>query len=101
VGGGCPPEHENGLGQTFFHCNPVGVRTLESAAAAAQAWRPGGRPTVQVPGCSDCLGWETPSGETPSACAVWCYGSDPLGGRVALTPSPVCLCPTTASATWN
>ncbi len=101
-GSACPPEHSNGLGQTFFHCNPVGTLTLDSASAAAQAWRATSinqYTGFQMGGCltDACLGWQT-----ANACAVWCYGTDPLGGHVNLnTISNGCFCPSVASPTWN
>jgi len=97
----CPLAHSNGVGQTFFDCNPLGTHDLAQATKAAQAWRPA--PLNQFSGfqvgcpTNDCLGWQT-----GSACGVWCYGADILGGRVNVnTISIQCVCPTTASPTWN
>jgi hypothetical protein len=99
--GSCPKAHSNGLGQTYYDCAALGVHTLDTATAAARAWSPAGKVTTQTLLCRDCLGWENAS-TNPSACAVWCYGGDILGGHVNLTTiQPVCLCPGDGSPTWD
>ena len=100
TGGGCPIEHSNGLGQSYFDCNPLylpgSATTLAAAWAAADAWSTG-TTYADVP-----CGPYTLARQTESQCAVWAYGASPVAGRVALdSGSSVCLCPGQGSPSWN
>jgi hypothetical protein len=96
--GACQTQHSNGLGQSYYDCNPLysAAQTTSAAAkAAADAWNAG----TDIPGICDayCL-----SRQTASQCATWCYGISNFAGRVALnTTNNVCICPVAGSPTWN
>jgi hypothetical protein len=95
--GACQTQHSNGLGQSYYDCNPLyspGQTTLAAATAAADAWNAG----TSFANCDAyCL-----ARQTNTQCAVWCYGISSFAGRVALnTTNNVCLCPSATSPTWN
>jgi hypothetical protein len=96
----CPYPHQNGLGQSYFSCTPVGTHTRAAAEEAARAWNPDGVAPEFVPNCAlDCLGWQT-----QSACAVWCHDANPLAGRVGLNRLGMdcnVACPNFGSPTWQ
>ncbi len=99
--GACQTKHANGLGQSYFDCNPLyaPAQTTQAAAlAAADAWNPG---TTYVGTVCDpyCV-----ARQTASQCAVWCFGISNVAGRVGLNGiSNVCsaACPGLSSPTWN
>jgi hypothetical protein len=97
-GSQCQTVHSNGLGQSYYDCNPLGTYTAAAALEAAAAWNPSGAPASGLSCASQyCLGWQA-----SNACAVWCYGQDILGGHVNLnTISIACICPIDSSPTWN
>jgi hypothetical protein len=99
----CQVGHSNGLGQTFYDCTASytpSTTTPQAATAAAQAW---GASTImdgRVFCASSCV-----AGQKAGACAIWCFGSSPLAGRVLQTTSPSCsasACPfeLTGFALW-
>lgn len=70
----CQTVHSNGVGQSFYDCNPMGTHTLATAieACVAYAQTVGGN-------ANDCVGgWDCPQGN-PSNVAV-CYSAQ--GGMV-------------------
>jgi hypothetical protein len=83
-------EHDNGAGQKFYDCNPVGTHTLATAKEAAQAWSPTGLDQSAVlpfPCSGGCFAWQT-----MSACGVWCY-SGSYAGQVYVNQSSIaCVC---------
>lgn len=97
--GACQTKHSNGLGQSYFDCNPLyaaNQTTAAAATAAANAWQPG---TPTPPACDpvSCI-----SQRTASQCAVWCFAGSNFAGRVELdSTSPVCVCPNSLSKSWN
>lgn len=101
---GC--EHDNGLGQQYASCAPLGTpgddRTysMEMANAAAQAWEPQGVIAPLDKLCAffaaSCL-----SNTSGTACAVWCYAGGGLAGRVLANTSTTCQCPGGTSPHWN
>jgi hypothetical protein len=97
--GACQTQHSNGLGQSYFDCNPIytPAQTTQTAAmAAADAWSAG--TTIVGTICDPyCL-----SRQTGSQCATWCYGGSNFAGLVRLnTANNACLCPTVQSRPWN
>lgn len=102
-GSACETQHANGLGQSYFDCNPLGTFDPTTAAEAAAAWAPAGTNRLTPCGGSNCLDRTTTG--SPSDCARWCYDG-PFAGLVThVTPiSNVCLCPVPSSSyttTWN
>jgi len=89
--------HQNGLGQTFVDCAPLGIFGLTQAQEAAKAWRSTGTAVdVTCPGSgagTPCFGWQ--SGPD---CGTWCYTA-PLAGNVYLDPN-LCSCLTLVGH-WN
>jgi hypothetical protein len=88
----CQTTHQNGRGQLFYDCNPLGTYTLETAMEACQAHatQAGACTTVTCGGggaavCDDC--------------ACWAY-SGPAAGHV--TPPGVCgVCPSSGDPIWT
>ncbi|HEX9241983.1 MAG TPA: hypothetical protein VF875_06025 [Anaeromyxobacter sp.] len=75
----CQTKHSNGLGGSFNDCNPLYAPTATDstiAALAASSWSATG---TDFPGlCGGaCLGRQT-----PTSCAVWCYGNSAYAGHV-------------------
>lgn len=87
AGDTCQTEHSNGLGGKFLDCSaPYSAtsRWTEAAAtAAALSWSASG---TAYPGLCDaqCI-----ARQTTSQCAVWCWGSSPNAGRVALRSADI------------
>jgi hypothetical protein len=97
-GDSCQTTHSNGLGQSFYDCNPLGTLTLASATAAANAWDIGTASFDMSATCGGgCYGRQT-----ASACAVWCY-SGSFTGKVSRNDiNNACLCPPQAVVgDWN
>jgi len=95
-GGTCQVPHDNGLGQTYFSCDPLDTYTHAAALAAAAAWNSGAIVEAGLE-CASCLCLQT-----ASQAAVWCYGDSLFTGKVALTTiQPICLCPTDLSPAWH
>jgi hypothetical protein len=67
-GANCQTAHSNGVGQTFYDCNPTGTFTIASATEACVAY------ALTVGGvAADCFGgWFCP---TPSMPIEVCYSS--------------------------
>lgn len=100
--GACPTQHSNGLGGSYYDCNPLyspAQTTHAAALAAADSWNTGIMTWDGNTVCgSYCVGRQT-----ATQCAVWCYGISPLAGHVGLNNlSNACtVCPTPGSPTWN
>jgi hypothetical protein len=91
-GNSCQTAHSNGLGGTFYDCNPIygssNPSTVVAATAAANSWAPGAPVNTSFTGCgATCV-----SVPRASECAVCCYGSGsaPYAGQVAAVNTPVC-----------
>jgi len=101
AGPSCPPAHDDGLGQAYFDCAPLGDPALPAsytpamAQEAAQAWAPAGSAATT---CAGCVGWWDAA---RMSCAAWCYGGPSgysLPGLVHLDPSGAgCVCPGSAT----
>jgi Cys-rich repeat protein len=106
----CTGLHQNGLGQTYTDCAPLGVPgnpatyTANMANEANNAWpdlgsQSSGTCADPVSGMDNCV-----AQDDGFQAAVWCF-SGHLAGYVVLTPDGTCLggpcCPTTADSTWN
>jgi hypothetical protein len=75
----CQTVHSNGVGQSFYDCNPVGTHTLASAVEACLAYA---KTVNGNANANDCVGgWGCPAGST-STVAV-CYSAQ--GGMVNCT----------------
>lgn len=97
-GGGCQVVHSNGLGGSYFSCDPLQTYTLDAAKAAALSWEPGGldgSATAAATCGLGCFGWQT-----AHSCATWCYAGNPFVGKVFLVQSLVCACAGTPS-NWD
>ncbi|HKQ98817.1 MAG TPA: hypothetical protein VJV75_13145 [Candidatus Polarisedimenticolia bacterium] len=104
-GTACAPPHQNGLGQTYTSCSPLGVPgnpATYGQALASQAragWPVTGSDFQLADFCG--AGLSAVLRQAPSQCAVWVYTGS-LAGYVRLnSASSTCLCPTAASPTWN
>ncbi|HZZ84969.1 MAG TPA: hypothetical protein VFE30_10565 [Anaeromyxobacteraceae bacterium] len=95
----CQP-HQNGLGQTYQDCAPLGSFGPTAALEAAKAWSPqGGRidvACVGTPANPDCLGWMRGDG----TCGIWCY-TGTLMGNVYTSTNATCICFASAPGNWN
>ena len=91
-GTACQTTHSNGLGGTFWDCNPLGTYTMDSAASAADAWRPGAGDDLTGFPCANTLCLKREAGEQ---CALWC---DNGTVTVSAPGSLVCLCAEQAPA---
>lgn len=115
----CTGLHQNGLGQTYVDCSPLGVpgnaATYSStmASEAASSWpNPGGTAQILTGGAcyesNHTTQDECDASYTFFACSVWCFTGQ-LAGYVYENVADDfgddgsnCLCPTTTSgATWN
>lgn len=100
-GTGCQSAHQNGLGNYFFDCEPLGTRTLTQAVAACRAF------TGDSSLCYD-LGAACDSGSTSavcstaaSQCACWTYAGTNTGRVFLNEGSTTCLCPLSTDPMWN
>jgi hypothetical protein len=114
-------QHQNGLGQTYSDCSPLGVPgnaatyTATMADEAASSWpNPGGAAQTQILTGGACYESnhttqdECDASYTFYACSVWCFSgqlagyvyeniADDFGGD-----GSNCLCPSlTSGSTWN
>ncbi len=111
TGNVCQPAHPNGLGQSYYDCNPLGTPrnastyNLQMAQEAAAAWSASG--TASSVFCNQpdpCFGWTKPG--SPADCAVWCYAGA-LAGTVGHSGVPTAcatVCPVVGgggNATWQ
>jgi hypothetical protein len=96
----CQTVHSNGLGQSYYDCNPLGTYTDTAAAAAASAWDSAATlvPGNVIPGCppSGCNGWSGAKG-----CATWCWDGAYAGHVLENDFGMNCVCATQLSPTWN
>ncbi len=87
-GTSCATARSNGLGQTFYSCDPPGTWSATSAEQAAQAWPVTAVATFDQSCSGSCL-----AVQTASQCAVWCFDGN-FQGQVSFDKdSIVCTCP--------
>ena len=96
----CQLVHPNGLGQSYYHCAPLGTPgqsgyTQDMAIEAAKVWRAGG--TGQVVLCQTGNCWAYTAG---GDCAVWCYTGQ-LAGYVNPPTLLTCFCPDLTDPPWR
>jgi hypothetical protein len=105
--------HDNGLGQTYADCAPLGTYTVDTATGAAQAFIAHFLPIYPDP-FSGSGGWSTstqPCGDgvvvtagslfAPIA-AAWAYSGSAAGHARAFEGlGAAVICPTTADPAWN
>jgi hypothetical protein len=95
------PAHNNGVGETYSNCAPLGPPVNESMAmAAAQSWQPSSGMGSQA----QCIGTNPPQvvfKQTPNSCAIWAYSGRTTGHVHLNTASDDCVCPTLSDPTWN
>jgi hypothetical protein len=105
-GTSCQTTHNNGLGEPYYDCSPLGTPGLPStytatmASEARTAWPNAGTDNMGTCGnganASACIGRAT-----AGSCAVWCYTKG-LAGYVHLNlVNNQCYCPTTSDPSWN
>lgn len=96
-----PIDHDNGIGQTYRSCDPLGTHTEASAMAACRAFIQGGGGTYcqrTVP--SFCGGVAILSGgQIGSVHALWTFAGA-IKGHVVLTGA-ASGCPIATDPTWN
>jgi hypothetical protein len=104
-GSSCMLQHQNGLGQTYDDCTPLGVPgnqatySLNLATKARAAW-----PSTGTDGSGKCVGpngGDALSRQTTTSCAVWLYTGSAAGHVRLNTADTTCYCPSTADPTWN
>ncbi len=109
--GACEPAHQNGLGQGYDDCSPLGVPGTNStysytlATEARNAW------PMSSAGDADCIcgtGSTTTCvwRQTATSCAVWEFhsasGASSPAGHVNLnTANNNCYCPASTNPTWD
>ncbi|MHB1844228.1 MAG: hypothetical protein ACYCWW_05255 [Deltaproteobacteria bacterium] len=97
-GGSCETIHSNGLGQSFYDCNPLGTYTAQAAAEAAAAWAPDGGAESSIHcGTGNPTNLDTLCSQFVGSCACWGYANK-VAGEVS-GPGLGCSCPTGGS--WN
>jgi hypothetical protein len=107
--GACEPQHDNGVGENYFDCTPVGVYTSALALKACIAYTDAAAQCVGFP-CADpdagpiiCS-----SGATSKFCMCWSYAGSNVGlvDNAGQTPGPTgahCYCPSASvgDTPWN
>src|SRR5262249_55374171 len=106
-GAACEVQHQNGLGQIYTSCNPLGIPgtpatySVAMATAARAAWPTAGADSAGM--CAvglanaKCL-----ARASATSCAVWCYSNKQLAGHVHLNAANnTCTCPTAADLSWD
>jgi len=104
--GGGQLQHSNGLGQSYFDCNPLGVPgnsstyNISMATAAAEAWVQAATQSTQTLFCgSTSVGARVASGTAGTA--VWVYTTLHAGRVRLFPPGETVLCPDEGWLTWN
>jgi hypothetical protein len=107
--GACEPQHNNGIGNTYYDCTPVGVFTSSLALQACIAYTDAASECVGYP-CADpdsgpiiCS-----SGALNKFCMCWSYAGSNIGlvdnaGENPGTNGRNCFCPSAAvgDTPWN
>jgi hypothetical protein len=100
-GNSCQVTHQNGVGQSYYSCDPLGTPgnastySLAMAQGARAAWTAGTDSSGTCPGSSN-----TVSRVTATQCAMWSY-SGTLAGHVFVSAPNECFCPLATDPTWN
>jgi hypothetical protein len=93
----CQVEHSNGVGQSFYDCNPLGTYTQSQAMSACAAYGGG---TCAAYACSGNAGFLVCAAAGAPNCVCWKYnaGNSGVTGKISTT----CGCPISNSApSWN
>jgi hypothetical protein len=102
-GSNCQTTHADGLGDSFYDCQPLGTHTQAQATAACAAFT-GNVAECSVFTCTDAtMGPLICSDLSATTCACWSYGGGNVG-RVfdAMSPGAAsCACPLTTDQSWN
>ena len=107
--GGCEPQHDNGVGQSYYDCTPVGVYSSSLALKACVAYTDAAAQCVGYP-CADpdsgpiiCS-----SGALNKFCMCWSYAGSNVGlvdnaGENPGTNGAHCFCPSASvgDTPWN
>ncbi len=101
-GASCETTHSNGVGQSFYDCNPVGTFSYVTAHEACAAYT--GDPTPANCKTFGCQGepssWavvcSNEVGGNASACVCWEY----VGGQIGKFDTS-CECPSVSDGTWQ
>jgi hypothetical protein len=93
-GGACAPLHQNGLGNTYVACAPLGSASSDLAFAACQSW------SARTGPCNltSCAGTVCAMGGT--RCACWALDGTGVANHVNSVVG-ACTCPTSTDPTWN
>jgi hypothetical protein len=97
--GACQTQHSNGIGGTFFDCNPPDTYTAATALAACTAF------TGDVTQCSSLTckgsgGGAVICSKGASVCDCWQYQGT-LTGRVDVNSNTTCYCAISSDPSWN
>lgn len=94
----CQTKHDNGIGQFYFDCEPLGTYNLTQANKARQAYIDAGHPGISSDNV-DC-GFRIAAArlESASSCATWSYSGSTAGHVIS---QETCVCPTDNSAPWT
>jgi len=97
--GACQTQHSNGIGGTFFDCNPADTYTAATALEACTAF------TGDVTKCSSLTchgsgGGAVICSQGASVCDCWQYQGT-LTGHVDVNSTTTCYCAIASDPTWN
>jgi hypothetical protein len=98
--GACQTSHTNGVGQTYYDCNPVSTFGVVEATEACTAWAISAGGTA-----ADCADGYSCNNKAPyqvcftnaSGCQDYCWGYSGSQGGVVYT----CSCPNATAGSWN
>jgi hypothetical protein len=103
-GGVCEPLHDNGVGQTYYDCEPVGTYSAGLALKACVAYTGSASQCVSFPCSPSSLGPIICSAgaASPKVCMCWSYGGTNVGqvDNGGGTGASNCFCPS-ADPPWN
>jgi hypothetical protein len=105
-GSNCQMTHANGLGNSFYDCQPLGTHTQAQATAACAAFT-GSVAQCSVFTCTNpTMGPIICSDLSPTACACWSYGGGNIGHvyNSGLPGGANCFCPSASpppDPSWN
>jgi len=95
--GKCQTQHSDGVGQSFYDCNPLNTFTAATALEACTAFTGDGTKCSTMT-CKPNGGVICSQGA--ANCDCWMYQGT-LVGRVDLNATTTCYCPITTDPSWN
>ena len=105
-GTSCQTTHDNGVGQNFYDCSPLGTPgtattyTLAMANEARDAWPVAGAVSTGSCGTAPAATGTCTCKLGAASATVWCYTGG-LAGYVFQNSAAACGCPIIGDTTWN